>query len=403
MTMDALLNSKDSVTWTRSLGNEWGRLANGNIYGVKGTKTIRCIQKVEVPKGRDVTYATFVCSFKPHKTENYRVRITVGGDRLSCPDDTGSPAVNLLEVVNGTISDAQYGARCLCADIVNYFLANPMARTEYMKVKTKFLLRDIIEMYNFEKRTSDDGFVFIAIDKGMYGLRNTAILAYDNLKEKIKPYGYHPVVGTVRLWKHETKRTKFCVCIDDFGVKTFNKNDVQHLLNVLQSAYNITIDWTGSQYYGLHLKWDYEKGYVAVSTSRYILKAVERLQHKSFTYPQFSPHEHASITYTKKKRTTIRHLRRHIPSTFSARPPTPSVHRWHTPLLRSRPRLQRSSSAQRHRKRPIETYRVNNAKITTSVRLHCDVSDGIPSILRKQDGSARRQRHSLPDCTESEK
>lgn len=172
MTMDTLLNSKDSTTWTRSLSNEWGRLANGNIYGVKGTKTIRFIHKGQVPKGRDVTYATFVCSFKPYKQEKYHVRITVGGDRLSYPNDTGSPVANLLEtnlLVNSTISDAQYGARFLYADIVNYFLVIPMARTEYTKVKTEFLPRDIIEMYNLDERTNDDGVLFIAIDKGMYG------------------------------------------------------------------------------------------------------------------------------------------------------------------------------------------------------------------------------------------
>ena len=94
-----------------------------------------------------------------------------------------------------------------------------MARTEYAKVKTKFLSQDIQEMYNLEERTIKDGFVYITIDKGMYGLCNAVILAYENLKNKLKPHGYHPVAGTVGLYKNETKRTKFCVCVDDFGVK----------------------------------------------------------------------------------------------------------------------------------------------------------------------------------------
>ena len=303
MTMDALLNSKESRTWTRSLSNEWGRLASGNIYGVKGTKTIRFIRKGQVPKDRDVTYATFVCSIKPLKQETHRVRITVGGDRLSCPDDTGSPAANLLEtklLVNSTISDAKYGARFICTDIVNYFLASPMARTEYMKVKIKFLPQDIIEKYNLRELVTADGFVYIAIDKGMYGLRNAAILAYDNLKKNLEPHGYTPIAGTVGLWKHETRRTKFCVCVDDFGVKTYNNHDTTHLLNALQASYKITIDRTGSQYCGLQLDWNYERGYVDVSMPGYIRKALDRLQHKSTAYPQFSPHEHAPITYTKK-------------------------------------------------------------------------------------------------------
>jgi hypothetical protein len=202
--------------------------------------------------------------------------------------------------VNSTISEAKYGAQFICTDIVNYFLASPMARTEYMKVKIKFLPQDIIDKYNLGELTTADGFVYIAIDKGVYGLRNAAILAYDNLKKNLKPHGYTPIAGTVGLWKHETRRTKFCVCVDDFGVKTFNNHDTTHLLNALQSTYKITIDRTGSQYCGLQLDWNYDRGYVDVSMPGYIRKALERLQHKSTAYPQFSPHEHAPITYTKK-------------------------------------------------------------------------------------------------------
>ena len=77
--MDALFSGQDSTTWERSLSNEWGRLAAGNVHGAKGTKTIAFIHKSEVPHGRDVTYATFVCDVKPLIKEKHRVRITVGG------------------------------------------------------------------------------------------------------------------------------------------------------------------------------------------------------------------------------------------------------------------------------------------------------------------------------------
>ena len=114
LSIDALLNGSDNKIWERSLSNEWGRLADGNIYGIKGTKTIAFIPKHQVPRDRDVTYATYVCDIKPLKKETHRVRITVGGDRLSCPDDTGSPAANMLEtklLVNSNISDSKYGAK----------------------------------------------------------------------------------------------------------------------------------------------------------------------------------------------------------------------------------------------------------------------------------------------------
>ena len=65
-----------------------------------------------------------------------------------------------------------------------------------MKARAKYLPMDIIEHYNLRDLITKDGFVFIRIDKGMYGLRNAAILAYDNLRKNLEPWGYLPVDGT---------------------------------------------------------------------------------------------------------------------------------------------------------------------------------------------------------------
>ena len=67
----------------------------------------------------------------------YRVRIAVGGDKLTYDNDTGSLAVNLLEtkvLLNSTILDATKVSHFMTADIKDYFLATPMAKAEYMKV-----------------------------------------------------------------------------------------------------------------------------------------------------------------------------------------------------------------------------------------------------------------------------
>ena len=303
LSIDKLLESKERLVWLRGLSNEWGRLANGNVFGIKGTNTIKFISRNEVPHNQDVTYATFVCDYKPLKTEIHRVRITVGGDRLECSDDTGSPAANLVEtkiLVNSTISDAKYGARFMSSDIVNYFLASPMPNAEYMKVKVKHLPEDIRIRYNIDDLVTTDGFVYIRIEKGMYGLKNAAILAYDNLKINLGAHGYHPVEGTVGLWKHDTKRTRFCVCVDDFGIKYFSKADAQHLLNAIGTKYKYTVDWTGCNYCGLTFKWCYEKGYVDISMPGYVKKALSRLNHSLSKSPQLSPHQHVAFRYAQK-------------------------------------------------------------------------------------------------------
>jgi hypothetical protein len=87
------------------------------------------INKNQVPKDRQVTYANFICSIRPQKKETHRVRCTVGGDRLDYPaDNASSPAVSMLDTkvhLNSIISDAHKGARYLCMEISNYYLSNP--------------------------------------------------------------------------------------------------------------------------------------------------------------------------------------------------------------------------------------------------------------------------------------
>ena len=95
---------------------------------------------------RDVTYATFFLDHRPLKTEEYRVRITVGENRLTYEEDAGSSAVNLLEtrvLINSVISDAKNGVKFMTVDIKEYFLATPMDRPEYMKVLYKHIPADI--------------------------------------------------------------------------------------------------------------------------------------------------------------------------------------------------------------------------------------------------------------------
>ena len=87
----------DSETWWKAVRNEIGRLSNGIDKRVVGSNKIEFIIKEEVPTGRTVTYANFVCDYFPLKSEPYRVRLTVGGDRLEYPDDASSPAAYLLE------------------------------------------------------------------------------------------------------------------------------------------------------------------------------------------------------------------------------------------------------------------------------------------------------------------
>ena len=81
--------------WTESGENEFGRLFNG--YGdVKGLNVLEWIEWEEVPRHKKVTYAQYTVAYRPEKEEQYRSRITAGGDQLDYDGDV-STSVSTME------------------------------------------------------------------------------------------------------------------------------------------------------------------------------------------------------------------------------------------------------------------------------------------------------------------
>ena len=266
--MNNLLNGTDKIKWIRALSNEIARLAKGNDAGVIGSDTIEFIPYNEVPKNSKVTYANFVCTYRPKKSEPWRIRIVAGGDKLQCSYDTGSPAASLLEtklLLNSVISDARKGARFITCDLKDFFLASPMQENEYMRMHIRHMPQDIRDRYNITSLVHTDNYVYVKIKKGMYGLKQAAVLAYNNLVTVLKQHGYSPCPMSTGLWKHHTKPTKFCVCVDDFGIKYYNNDDLDHLLNSLKQHYQLTIDHTGSDYCG-NIKKRLQQEFVSTGT-----------------------------------------------------------------------------------------------------------------------------------------
>ena len=62
------------------------------------------------------------------------------------------------------------------------------------------------DLYNINEIIADDGYVYCEILKGMYGLKQTAILAYLQLKEKLNQHRYEPIPCSNGLWKHKTRQ-----------------------------------------------------------------------------------------------------------------------------------------------------------------------------------------------------
>ena len=69
----------------------------------------------------------------------------------------------------------------------------------------------------------------------MYGLKQAALLAYNFLKQNTVPHSYAPIPHISGWWKYTTRYIVFRLCIDDFGIKYYNKDDAIHLITTLQT------------------------------------------------------------------------------------------------------------------------------------------------------------------------
>ena len=70
-------------------------------------------------------------------------------------------------------------------DISNFYLGTPMDRPEFMRMPIKIIPPEIIKKYDLTKIESD-GWVYIKIVKGMYGLPQAGKIANDLLQKRLK-------------------------------------------------------------------------------------------------------------------------------------------------------------------------------------------------------------------------
>jgi hypothetical protein len=75
------------IKWMRSTANKINRLYN--------TNKIQFIRRSNIPKGRKVTYGSFVVDINDHKEEKERTILTVGGDQIEYPGNKSTGTAGL--------------------------------------------------------------------------------------------------------------------------------------------------------------------------------------------------------------------------------------------------------------------------------------------------------------------
>ena len=186
-------------------------------------------------------------------------------------------------------------------NIKDFYLNTPMSRYEYMRLKLSELPPDFVEEYNLKDKTTKDGYVYLEIRGGMYGLPQAGILAQELLEERLNAQGYRQSKITPGFWKHDWRPICFTLVVDDFGVKYVGQEHAEHLMECLQTEYKISHEWNGERYLGLTIDWDYTNGEVHISMPTYIEEALIRFKHNHPRKPQHQPHPHTPIRYGAKQ------------------------------------------------------------------------------------------------------
>ena len=180
---------------------ELGRLSQG-YDGTQGTNTIYFMTLDEIstiPKDRVVTYARVVVDYRPQKEDPNRVRITAGGNLINYPFELTTRTADLTTskiVWNSTISTP--GAKYMCIDIKNIYLATPLDRHEFMRMPITFIPQSFIDAYNLQQKIKN-GYVYMRIVRGLYGLPQAGILANKLLRKHLAPHGYYELPHTPGL------------------------------------------------------------------------------------------------------------------------------------------------------------------------------------------------------------
>ena len=74
---------------------------------------------------------------------------------------------------------------------------------QYMCLHCRYVTSEIASEYNLADKYFDaNGYAYLETRKGMYGLKEAAILAYEQLRAHLSQFGYVPMKYTPGLWRH---------------------------------------------------------------------------------------------------------------------------------------------------------------------------------------------------------
>ena len=116
---------------------------------------------------------------------------------------------------------------------------------EVVCIQKKIIPQEVLDKYDII--FDDQDFTYLEICRGIYVLKEAGVIAFDQLVQKLKRFGYESMPQTPGLWRHTSRKTTFTLCINNFGIQYFSKAKADHLIEAIQDIYECSIDWKGTQ------------------------------------------------------------------------------------------------------------------------------------------------------------
>ena len=104
---------------------------------------------------------------RSQKVDEPCTRLVLGGNKIHCDFDVGTPTADMLLVkilLNSVISTP--GAKFMTIDISYFYLNTPLTRWEYVKLNLRDIPDENISEYNL-KQKEVNGFVYVKVRKVM--------------------------------------------------------------------------------------------------------------------------------------------------------------------------------------------------------------------------------------------
>ena len=119
-----------------------------------------------------------------------------------------------------------------------------------------FMLRVVAE-FKLDQYVND-GKVYFAVVKAIYGLPRAGFLAQERLIKHLEEAGYVLDKRVPFLFKYDKLNVIF-------GVKYKDQADAEHLVAALSKHCKLKVDWDCHTYLGVEVNWDRVQGKVSLS------------------------------------------------------------------------------------------------------------------------------------------